>query len=185
VRAIAVIACVACIGCVAPLRIELPGPGASAAERRSAYRWSRIAEVERSRRGGRHAVLGDGRAVSEIDALRVVGDGTSTANALDVYKRTVAAEGPWLLGAAGSMLGGFGAAAVEGVASNWRQPAMMATTIVLGFVGMGLCFHRAQRIERRAAFARDVVFGDYNADLRAKLRLCTRDYQLVDCDAAN
>lgn len=195
----AVTACALVAGCARGgphVQLWAPPPSASFAERHAAYHALRPAEVRKhapffafnDTRPGTYLVLGDGRQVWHVGDLRaVVEPHSQTAREANTHDRGRTQRTLGILLFSVSMAAGAGLIihGVDGADRGGDPVAPPAVIIPLGAVvmlgGMTTGITIALRGSKRAAAARPRALDSYDADLRARLRLCLVVGIIAEC----
>ena len=169
-------------GCVVRLPLQAPPPNASVAERRSAYRWNRIAEVTGPGRGGhaQRAVLGTGELAHGDELRPLVSPNGITAGALDRYDADEARALRWMGVFELAIVSTIAADVAEGLELQHPAPWIVGTSL-LALAIVGLCISRVTDLGADANDELAIAYSHYNRELRETLHLCDRDYMLVDC----
>ncbi len=140
--------------------------------------------MERGRRSAYlHPVLGDGRRPQPDELASAVDPASATGLALHRADHDESIAKYWAAATAVGFLGGAGAAVAEAVDIHHDRALAIAPTVA---VAVALCILAS--LESDAAIEReqrslDAAYASYNADLRARLALCTRGLNIVDCES--
>jgi hypothetical protein len=179
--------CMCAIGCGASSALVLPPRDAAFEDRLLAYRLNHIkADVKYSRHGGVHGSLGDDRPANP-DTLAEIPPDSEPARALRRWRAHDATATLW----GRIALATLALAATAGVGEYETMPhgpdraAAIGLTWTGAIVGFTFAILEEGFANQRAKADTKHVLWDYNAQLRARLALCTRKLELVDCDALN
>jgi len=132
-------------------------------------------------------LLSDGHVVEDPDdLLPVVGDDSVTARAARRAARQRRAK-HWMIGIS-LATAAVGAAILVPVGDRQTSPHDRDRTWIAGgailLVAPLIAYFGVSYYSRRERVSRAAAFSTYDASLRARLRLCTRGFDVIDCDAA-